>query len=92
MPCKSTHSTFVFGKTGIELGSTLVPGPAILRGQYLNAKIPVACIDVGGKGSSDVTEIIPVGCIAQQLVYGFLTLPSRASRRSSAGRTGAQRR
>ena len=38
--------------TGITAGSVL-GFPAIVSGQNLNSKIRVACIGVGGKGSSD---------------------------------------
>ncbi len=34
-------------------GATALSGPYLLRGQNLNSKINVACIGVGGKGSSD---------------------------------------
>ena len=50
-----TRRSFI-GKTGIGLGSALFAGPAIVRGQNLNSRIRLACIGVGGKGSSDVTE------------------------------------
>ena len=38
--------------TGVATGSVL-GFPAIVSGQNLNSKIRVACIGVGGKGSSD---------------------------------------
>ena len=50
-----TRRSFL-GKTGLGLGSALFAGPAILRGQNLNDRPRLACIGVGGKGSSDVVE------------------------------------
>jgi len=55
-----TRRSFI-GKTGIGLGSALFAGPAIVRGQNLNSKIRLACIGVGGKGASDVTESASAG-------------------------------
>ena len=46
-----TRRTFV-RNTGLATGSVL-GFPAIVSGQNLNSKIRVACIGVGGKGSSD---------------------------------------
>lgn len=48
-------------KTGLGLTSALFAGPSILRGQNLNSKIQLACIGVGGKGSSDVMENAATG-------------------------------
>jgi predicted dehydrogenase len=44
------------GNTTLGIGSALFAGPAIVRGQNLNSKIRMACIGVGGKGSSDVID------------------------------------
>ena len=40
-------------KTGLAAGASTIGFPAIVSGQNLNSKIRVACIGVGGKGSSD---------------------------------------
>ena len=56
---KSLTRRSFLGKTSLGLGSALFAGPAIVRGQNLNSKIRLACIGVGGKGSSDV-----MGCAA----------------------------
>ena len=43
-------------QTGLGAGAILLGVPSIVRGQNLNSRINVACIGVGGKGDSDVTE------------------------------------
>jgi hypothetical protein len=40
-------------KTGLATGASTIGFPAIVSGQNLNSKIRIACIGVGGKGSSD---------------------------------------
>jgi len=47
--------------TGVGTGAALFAGPAILSGQDLNSKIRVACIGVGGKGSSDTKNAAKAG-------------------------------
>ena len=49
---KTTPRRKFLQQTGIAAG-TVMGFPAIVRGQNLNSKIRVACIGVGGKGSSD---------------------------------------
>jgi len=46
---------------GIAVGATMLTGPYLLRGQNLNEKISVACIGVGGKGSSDTDNAAKAG-------------------------------
>ena len=46
---------------GIAVGATMLTGPYLLRGQNLNEKISVACIGVGGKGSSDTDNAARCG-------------------------------
>jgi predicted dehydrogenase len=43
------------------LGATVITGPYLLRGQNLNSRIRVACIGVGGKGSSDTDSAFSMG-------------------------------
>ncbi len=47
--------------TGIGTGAALFAGPSILQGKDLNGKIRVACIGVGGKGSSDTDNAAQAG-------------------------------
>ncbi|MBK1882277.1 Gfo/Idh/MocA family oxidoreductase [Luteolibacter pohnpeiensis] len=48
-------------KTTIAAGGAFLGFPAFVRGQNLNSKIQVACIGVGGKGSSDVDNAAACG-------------------------------
>ena len=48
-------------KTTLVTGGALLGFPAIVRGQNLNSKVQVACIGVGGKGSSDVDSAAACG-------------------------------
>ncbi len=48
-------------QTGLGAGGFLLGAPAIVRGQNLNSRINVACIGVGGKGSSDVDAAAKCG-------------------------------
>ena len=47
--------------SGLATGGMILGAPAIVRGQNLNSRINVACIGVGGKGSSDVSETAKAG-------------------------------
>ena len=47
--------------TGIAAASSVFAAPAIVSGQNLNSKIRVACIGVGGKGSSDTKNAFKEG-------------------------------
>lgn len=42
--------------SSVAIAATTITGPYLLRGQNLNSKIRVACIGVGGKGSSDTDD------------------------------------
>jgi hypothetical protein len=60
--------TFYFGNrrdflksTSLLAGVAAIGAPAILRGQNLNSRISVACIGVGGKGSSDTDSAFNLG-------------------------------
>lgn len=63
----STHSLPLLSRrrflqtTGLVSGGALLGFPAIVRGQNLNSRINVACIGVGGKGSSDVDDAARCG-------------------------------
>jgi len=48
-------------RTGIGAGGLALGFPAIVRGQNLNSRLNVACIGVGGKGSSDVDDAAKCG-------------------------------
>jgi hypothetical protein len=64
IPQKTMHSMErrQFIKTsGLFAGGVALGAPAILRGQHLNSRVHVACIGVGGKGSSDVDETAAAG-------------------------------
>ena len=52
MPTPVTRRRFL-RYSGLIAGATALSGPYLLRGQNLTSKINVACIGVGGKGSSD---------------------------------------
>ncbi|MES2475428.1 MAG: Gfo/Idh/MocA family oxidoreductase [Verrucomicrobiota bacterium] len=47
--------------TGLGAGGVLLGFPSIVRGQNLNSRINVACIGVGGMGSSDVDNAARCG-------------------------------
>jgi hypothetical protein len=47
--------------SGLATGGMILGAPAIVRGQNLNSRLNVACIGVGGKGSSDVDETAKAG-------------------------------
>jgi hypothetical protein len=47
--------------SGLATGGMILGAPAIVRGQNLNSRLNVACIGVGGKGSSDVSETAKAG-------------------------------
>ena len=47
--------------SGLAAGGVVLGAPAIVRGRNLNSRINVACIGVGGKGSSDVDETAKAG-------------------------------
>lgn len=47
--------------SGLFSGGVALGAPAILRGQNLNSRLNVACIGVGGKGSSDCDETANAG-------------------------------
>jgi hypothetical protein len=60
--------TFYFGNrrdflksTSLLTGAAVLGAPAFLRGQNLNSRINVACIGVGGKGSSDTDSAFNLG-------------------------------
>lgn len=48
-------------RTGLGAGGLALGFPAIVRGQNLNSRINVACIGVGGKGSSDTDDSAACG-------------------------------
>lgn len=48
-------------QSGLATSGMILGAPAIVRGQNLNSRINVACIGVGGKGSSDVSETANAG-------------------------------
>ena len=49
--------------SSLAFGATTLAGPALVRGQNLNAKINGACIGVAGKGGSDTA-----GCAKENIV------------------------
>src|SRR5688572_22792165 len=57
----SLHRRQFLQKTGLGAGGLLLGFPAIVRGQNLNSRINVACIGVGGKGSSDTDDAANCG-------------------------------
>jgi len=61
-------------RTAIGTGGVVLGFPAIVRGQNLNSKINIACIGVGGKGSSDVDEAANAG----GTIVGLCDVDSRA--------------
>ncbi|GAA5482225.1 Gfo/Idh/MocA family protein [Haloferula sargassicola] len=48
-------------KTGLGASGIALGFPAVVRGKDLNSRIQVACIGVGGKGSSDVDDTARCG-------------------------------
>jgi Zn-dependent alcohol dehydrogenase len=48
-------------QSGLAAGGLVLGAPAIVRGQNLNSRINVACIGVGGKGKSDISETVAAG-------------------------------
>jgi len=65
-------------RTAIGTGGVVLGFPAIVRGQNLNSKINIACIGVGGKGSSDVDEAANAG----GTIVGLCDVDSRAFARA----------
>ena len=57
----SIHRRRFLTQTGLGAGGLLLGFPAIVRGQNLNSRINVACIGVGGKGSSDTDDAAKCG-------------------------------
>ncbi len=60
MPTPVTRRRFL-RYSGLIAGATALSGPYLLRGQNLTSKINVACIGVGGKGSSDTESAAKLG-------------------------------
>jgi len=58
---QTTNRRHFLKQTGLVTGGLALGAPAIVRGQNLNSRINVACIGVGGKGSSDVDETATAG-------------------------------
>lgn len=48
-------------QSSLGAGGLILGAPAIVRGQNLNSRVSVACIGVGGKGSSDVNAVAACG-------------------------------
>lgn len=60
-------------RTGLGTGGLMLGFPAIVRGQNLNERINIACIGVGGKGSSDTDDAARCG----GTIVGFCDVDAR---------------